>query len=90
MDTALCQFQSRFWVPRVAKLGLGGVVVDWNAKTLYRARSWQPVDAGTKKVNNFSYLMRTRGEVFFGRSFKQGITQIEEDPNCSYWVFLKL
>jgi hypothetical protein len=43
-----------------------GVVADWNAKTLYRARSRQRVDAVTKKVNNFSYLMRP---ACAGRSF---------------------
>jgi hypothetical protein len=45
-------------VPRAPKLLQYGLVANWNAKTLHQACFWQAVDAVTKKVNNFSYLMR--------------------------------
>ena len=59
-----------------------GAVADWNAKTLHQARSWQAVDAATKKVNNISYLMRPAcaGRSVFRAIVLAIITQIEEDP----------
>ena len=79
MDTALCPLQSPSRVTRVVNLGwvcCKTMSLHTRMPRMFQGPSWQAVGRATKKVSNFSYLMRP---ACFRATDQASITQIEED-----------